>query len=176
MSRRNLGLFAGTALLGLLLAVVAWGILAFQSRELSTTAQDGLAEQIAADAAFAAALIGRIDLERGFPPLDGRRITVVGPDGRVLADTAESAAAMDNHDNRPEIVAARAAPGTATVSRRRSETVGRTMLYAAYALPDGRVVRVATPLPDDAVGQNAPFAAVLISTAAMIALCYLVVL
>ncbi len=164
------------ALLGLLLTVVAWGILAFQSRELATTAQESLSTQITADATFAAALIQRIDLSQGLPPLDGRRITVVGADGRVIADTAESPAAMDNHGNRPEIAAARAAPGRAKVSRRHSETVGRTMLYAAYALPDGRVVRVATPLPEDPAAQSAPFAAVLISTAAMIALCYLLVL
>ena len=36
----------------------------------------------------------------------GSRITLVAPDGRVLADSAEDPALMDNHASRPELMAA----------------------------------------------------------------------
>ena len=168
--------FAGAALAAIALAAIGVALLAFQGRELADTSRDVLEREIAADATFAAALIARIDLAGGLPPLDGRRITVVAADGRVLADSAESPAAMDNHGSRPEILAARGAPGSTTVLRRRSETMGQTMLYAANALADGRVVRVGAPLPDDAVAVAVPFPSVLASTGAMLVLCYVVFL
>jgi two-component system, OmpR family, phosphate regulon sensor histidine kinase PhoR len=79
------------------------------------------------------------------------RVTVIAPDGRVLADSAlsgEALAAVENHANRPEV---RAAVETGTgSSQRRSATVQEEMLYGAVAVRhEDRllgVVRVALPL------------------------------
>jgi signal transduction histidine kinase len=81
----------------------------------------------------------------------GRRITVVGLDGRVLADSAEDPAVMDNHGERPEILAAGSAAGPRL---RTSRTLQQEMLY--FALPvragsDGAVLgfaRLAVPAVD----------------------------
>jgi two-component system phosphate regulon sensor histidine kinase PhoR len=79
------------------------------------------------------------------------RVTVVAPDGKVLADSSLSGAALasvENHGTRPEVRAA-IESGTGS-SQRRSATVQEEMLYGAVAVRhDGRllgVVRVALPL------------------------------
>lgn len=78
----------------------------------------------------------------------GLRVTLIRPDGTVLADSAVDAARMDNHGNRPEVVEARSA--TFGVEQRMSHTLGYGMLYVAQVLRDGErelgIVRVATPL------------------------------
>jgi two-component system phosphate regulon sensor histidine kinase PhoR len=80
------------------------------------------------------------------------RVTVIAPDGRVLADSALSGApleAVDNHGDRPEVLEAlRSGVGS---SVRRSTTVREDLLYAAVAVRhQGRllgVVRVARSMP-----------------------------
>ncbi len=57
--------------------------------------------------------------------LVGRRITIIARDGRVVADSHENAAVMDNHADRPEL----AEPGT--VHERFSETLRKNMSYSA---------------------------------------------
>ncbi|HVO11962.1 MAG TPA: ATP-binding protein [Vicinamibacteria bacterium] len=73
------------------------------------------------------------------------RVTIVAPDGRVLADSAlsgEALLAMENHGQRPEVKAALA--GQATSILRHSATVGADLLYAAVPVRStGRVVGVA---------------------------------
>lgn len=59
------------------------------------------------------------------------RFTIIKPDGTVLADSEEDPATMDNHVNRPEILAARSHGHGITT--RFSETVDKKMMY--YALP-----------------------------------------
>lgn len=103
-------------------------------------------------------LLGRVlPFDVQGPPLDslcrqlagdlGSRITVIAVDGRVLGDSAEPSAKMENHAARPEVIQARrAGSGTAI---RYSTTVGYDMLYRAlYQTGAGqeRIVRVATPL------------------------------
>jgi two-component system phosphate regulon sensor histidine kinase PhoR len=82
----------------------------------------------------------------------GSRFTLVAPDGRVLADSAVSGAALagvENHLGRPEIQQALGAGrGTST---RRSSTVGDDLVYAAVTIRarDGHVLgysRVARPM------------------------------
>ncbi len=76
----------------------------------------------------------------------GVRVTVVAPDGTVLAETHAEAAAMEQHGDRPElepVLRGGAASGTA---RRRSGTLGASMLYVAVPLDDGGAVRLALPL------------------------------
>ncbi|MCL5270238.1 MAG: ATP-binding protein [bacterium] len=78
------------------------------------------------------------------------RITIIRPDGVVLADSEENPAIMENHADRPEIRAAlagRALPGGEV---RHSNTLGVDMLYTAEVVRrDGQalwVVRTAQPI------------------------------
>jgi two-component system, OmpR family, phosphate regulon sensor histidine kinase PhoR len=75
----------------------------------------------------------------------GARITVIHPDGRVLADSWEKAARMENHRFRPEV--AEALAGRRGSNLRVSATVGQRFLYVAIpsASQPGWVVRVAMP-------------------------------
>jgi two-component system, OmpR family, phosphate regulon sensor histidine kinase PhoR len=78
------------------------------------------------------------------------RITLIAPDGRVLADSAVHAselAALDNHGDRPEVRLARS-EGRGVVARY-SDTVGAEMMYMAlpFKRSDGSgFVRVAMTL------------------------------
>jgi two-component system phosphate regulon sensor histidine kinase PhoR len=80
------------------------------------------------------------------------RVTVIGPDGRVLADSAtpgEALPKMANHRTRPEVVQA-LATGRGT-DIRLSETTGQRMFYLARLVgqPDSEssaVIRLALPL------------------------------
>ncbi len=79
------------------------------------------------------------------------RVTIIAPDGRVLADSSLSGpelAAVENHAGRPEVVQAlRGDTGSAV---RHSATVDVDLLYAAVPIRhDGRIIgiaRVAFPL------------------------------
>ena len=71
----------------------------------------------------------------------GARITVVLPDGTVVADSAVGAAGvpgMENHAHHPEIRDALA--GTTGVSIRRSITVREEQRYAAFPIPIGGTI------------------------------------
>ncbi len=71
------------------------------------------------------------------------RATVIGSDGRVLADTRANPAEMENHATRPEFIAAlHGSLGSAT---RTSHTVGIPFLYVAVPIQGG-AVRLAYPL------------------------------
>lgn len=75
------------------------------------------------------------------------RITIVGGDGVVLADSDEVLSTLENHGDRPEVVGALA--GTATSDIRESDTQGVDRLYVAVpAVIDGAsvAVRASTPL------------------------------
>jgi len=63
---------------------------------------------------------------------DGR-VTLIDPDGTVLADTHRDAETMENHRERPEVVQARRhGIGEA---RRFSDTLGANLLYVAIPVP-----------------------------------------
>ena len=83
------------------------------------------------------------------------RFTVIEVDGKVIADSDTDPSGMDNHNQRPEVVQARA-QGKGS-NRRYSETLRTDMMYSAVLLnsPAGRIVRVALPLTriEDQVGQ-----------------------
>jgi two-component system phosphate regulon sensor histidine kinase PhoR len=79
------------------------------------------------------------------------RITVIGMDGRVLGDSSEDPATLENHASRPEVQQA-LATGLGTAERF-STSVGYTMHYLALPITaaDGTpigVIRVALPLRD----------------------------
>ncbi len=71
------------------------------------------------------------------------RVTMIGSDGTVLADTQADPAALGNHNDRSEVIQARADGfGTAV---RMSESVGEDTLYAAKAVGDS-VIRLSMPM------------------------------
>lgn len=78
----------------------------------------------------------------------GTRLTVITPDGTVLADSDEDPARMENHGDRPEIIAALA--GRPTPSLRFSHTLQEDMMYVAIPLiHEGKtegVLRTALPV------------------------------
>ena len=79
----------------------------------------------------------------------GSRITVIALDGKVLGDSAEPSAKMENHRSRPEVIeAVKSVTGSA---QRYSTTVGFDMLYRAFhqrGENQQRIVRLAIPLKD----------------------------
>ena len=80
----------------------------------------------------------------------GFRVTLVLPDGSVLADSGADPGAMGDHGGRPEVRAALA--GSAATSRRRSATLGQELLYAAAPVRRGggapvAALRLAEDLP-----------------------------
>ena len=75
------------------------------------------------------------------------RLTVIAADGKVLCDSAESSATLENHAGRPEVIEAMNEGSGSAI--RFSTTVGYDMLYRAFRQSDPnqqRIVRVATPL------------------------------
>jgi two-component system phosphate regulon sensor histidine kinase PhoR len=78
------------------------------------------------------------------------RLTIIAPSGKVLGDSDENPAVMEDHSGRPEIQEAlRAGAGS---SVRFSPTLGRQMMYVAVALQGENapvaVVRAAAPLTE----------------------------
>jgi two-component system, OmpR family, phosphate regulon sensor histidine kinase PhoR len=77
------------------------------------------------------------------------RITVIADDGKVLCDSSESSAQMENHAKRPEVAEAlQRGLGDAT---RYSTTVQFEMLYHAFSQDRAgqkRIVRIAKPLKE----------------------------
>lgn len=105
-------------------------------------------------------LLGRIlPLDRSGPPLDEicrdlargptSRITVIDPEGRVLGDSAEPSAGMENQAGRPEIAEAlRTGSGTMLLY---GTTERDEQLYRAFRQTSGeqtRIVRIAVPLKE----------------------------
>ncbi|MFP7756304.1 ATP-binding protein [Thermodesulfobacteriota bacterium B35] len=76
------------------------------------------------------------------------RITVIAPDGTVLADSNEDPRHMDNHGHRPEVLTAMG--GKVGSSFRESKTLSRKMLYVAIPLDSdhpaaGGILRLSVP-------------------------------
>ncbi len=75
------------------------------------------------------------------------RLTIILPSGKVVADSSEDAATMDNHRERPEIVAALS--GSAGHSIRMSTTRRELFMYLAVPVWQGKevaaVVRTSVP-------------------------------
>lgn len=82
------------------------------------------------------------------------RITVILPPGRVIGDSDETAAQMDDHATRPEI--ATALEGGLGISTRYSRTLEKNMMYVAIpVILDKRVVGVIrTSVPVSGIDQK----------------------
>ncbi|MBI4904843.1 MAG: HAMP domain-containing protein [Acidobacteria bacterium] len=81
----------------------------------------------------------------------GGRLTMVARDGKVILESEATAALMENHGTRPEIVEALA--GRMGSSVRASPTLGKQFLYVAQPAPYG-VLRLAVPLADLRMGLD----------------------
>lgn len=89
------------------------------------------------------------DVVSRLPEAGEHRVTLIAEDGTVLADTStDDPGALENHNSRAEVRAARA-EGTGNAERR-SATTGVSYLYEATLLDDGtgRVLRIAVPLDE----------------------------
>ncbi|MFQ5743869.1 MAG: ATP-binding protein [Acidobacteriota bacterium] len=150
-------LYAGYAALVLATTMII-GILVQQQLQASMMAdvEAGLRSMAALAAPHATEAFRRqiaVDIQQQIERL-GRetntRFTLVLPGGEVLADSDENPQVMENHADRPEIVAALSQPYG--VSRRFSRTLQQSLLYVALAVRDGDellgVVRVSIPLAD----------------------------
>ncbi len=74
-----------------------------------------------------------------FSPKIGTRITVIGNNGVVIADSEEDPSVMENHKNRPELK--KALKGREGMSIRFSATVKEEMLYVAVPVEaDGEII------------------------------------
>ncbi len=74
-------------------------------------------------------------------PDAGDRVTLLSADGSVLYDNRANAAAMENHADRSEVIAAMTQG--AGNAERRSDTLAAKTCYYALRLSDGRVLRLA---------------------------------
>ena len=144
----------GAAAISLLVAAV---LMSWQVRDRQRA---GISARITNDALLIAELLEQTTV-RGTEALDGEadrlgrfseaRVTFVAPDGRVVDDSTQSGdalAALENHADRPEILAAlRNGHGMA---QRYSTTVGEDLLYVAARTshPEVAFVRLALPLTE----------------------------
>jgi two-component system, OmpR family, phosphate regulon sensor histidine kinase PhoR len=127
--------------------IVVWLQFYFQFHSISHLVSDSQIRELSAEVEVVAALASHRDAYTQFDRLvlpQQRRLTIISPDGTALYDSQGNIALMDNHNNRPEIVAAR--QHGIGIGQRYSDTMSAHLLYAAKALPDGHVVRIATPL------------------------------
>ena len=109
------------------------------SQSLGRFYKQETARGLEAQAAFVADQVTGFLLTGDTAPLDiiskrlgrqsGTRLTVILPDGTVVADSEEDIASMDNHRNRPEIKAA--LRGERGVATRFSHTLQQEMMYVA---------------------------------------------
>jgi len=87
---------------------------------------------------------------REYAELTDARVTIIASDGTVLAESDKDRSTMDNHGDRPEIIAAFARGQGSSV--RYSKTIGQDMLYVALRVThedsDVSVVRAALPLSE----------------------------
>jgi two-component system, OmpR family, phosphate regulon sensor histidine kinase PhoR len=150
-----------------LIIVIMAGLTIFLTRQVRTAALDTLRETLRANATLLASnhilrdgLAGQVwppgaeELEQmvqEWARLIDTRITVIGLDGVVLADSATDAVSMENHRGREEVAAALIqGQGEST---RFSRTTGTETLFIAVLIPnpegdagDGGVLRLALPL------------------------------
>ncbi len=75
---------------------------------------------------------------------DNYRITIIAQDGTVLGDSHADVKTLENHADRPEVKdALRFGRGS---SIRQSDTLGIGMMYAAYRMSDGVILRASVPI------------------------------
>jgi two-component system phosphate regulon sensor histidine kinase PhoR len=157
--------FLATLLVAVLTALVVGGVLLWRINSLTV---ERIESTLAAETRLAAELLTRnpglsgeeLDEEADrMGALAGIRVTFIGADGRVVGDsTADGAAlqALERHDTRPEIVAARVADRE-VLMRRYSTTTDYDTLYAVIRIdhPSMAYVRLSLSLTEIAGQQYA---------------------
>lgn len=134
-----------------LLALAAAGVDYFVTRVTAENLRKDLAQALAEEVWLAhSVLMGRPvghnpDVIAEIAERSGARVTIVEPDGTVVADSEADAATMENHATRPELAAALA--GRFGRDTRLSSTVGIEFLYVAIPMDRG-ALRLALPLFD----------------------------
>ncbi|MCU0917765.1 MAG: ATP-binding protein [Planctomycetes bacterium] len=118
--------------------------------ELSRLAEFAADEVHLILAADGADRLDRLCKQLGRPGGDQIRLSIIDPTGRVLGDSHEDPASMENHAGRPEIREARQNGGGSSI--RFSPTLETQMMYVAVAVKEQdtpvAVVRVASPLTE----------------------------
>lgn len=74
--------------------------------------------------------------------LSGARVTIILPSGKVIADSRENPAEMDNHADRPEVI--EALDGKTGISQRYSFTLKEDFIYSAMPVygNDGKITYI----------------------------------
>ena len=124
-------------------------IVVVEDRQLSARLHDEFTDNLAREARFVAtqwtAQTDASELARVAGGALGHRVTLIRPDGVVIGDTdfeRDQLGQLDNHNARPEVVAAR--NGRVGSSLRASPSRGDIELYVAVKAPIG-VARVSVP-------------------------------
>jgi two-component system phosphate regulon sensor histidine kinase PhoR len=71
----------------------------------------------------------------------GSRVTIIAPDGQVLADSLADIAFMENHATREEVKNAK--KGAVYIAKRESTTLDEQFMYASVKTQDGNTIRIA---------------------------------
>jgi two-component system, OmpR family, phosphate regulon sensor histidine kinase PhoR len=113
---------------------------------VSRVAESGYSESLRRDLEDKAKILvrtGNLGDVNSLAAIAHARITIVGRDGRVIADSSPDPAAMESHGDRPEI--ASALRGQTSSSIRMSQTLHEKYLYLAVPIESG-VLRLAVPV------------------------------
>jgi two-component system phosphate regulon sensor histidine kinase PhoR len=129
----------------LIIALAAVDVLV--SHVVETSYLETIERELTAKANMLALLLGPAAVSRvkTLAGSAGVRLTLVSPNGNVLADSQADPPHMENHAGRPEIAAA--LRGERGSSVRTSGTIGTEFLYVAVPCPQG-AIRLAVPLAD----------------------------
>lgn len=123
----------------LFVIVVFITVVVFSYRQMERNMQLGVQNE----ARYMVAALDRLDetfMTQEVANASTSRLTLIDKDGTVLYDSNESAAEMENHENRPEIEAA--LKNGEGADMRLSKTLGSITYYYALRLENGQVIRV----------------------------------
>ncbi len=142
MKKRIIGATLLTVVCALFISNLV-GILLFRSREVAA-ARENLRELLVLMDAQSAVTDPQGMAEQFLQAAPEKRLTIIGADGTVLADTSADPDVLDDHGTRPEVGTA-AATGWGEAIRF-SDTLHTDMFYVARRFADGMVGRAAMPL------------------------------
>ena len=150
------------SIFALFLIAVLWTLFAFEKHNRSSIMTTILSE---VELEYTNYIGTPLDFVERFQTENGRRITLLSPDGLVIADSHDVLIGTDK-SLRPEIV------HLGEVFSRESETIGVDLLYIATLLDDGNYLRVALPLENQAAAIRAFLIFFLLMSFAFIVLNY----
>lgn len=151
---------------------------AAEQTQLSNMEAD-LQSQVSIGALALSGLTSSLGTEGIFDTLDSmsesadKRFTLIDPVGNVAHDTSDTAAEMENHNDRPEVIEAR--EGEVGIDRRTSDSLSVDSLYVAVQIPEsnGWILRIAVPTTEVSAAvastQRAIALAVVVSLVATLA-------